>query len=194
MGTARYISAGFGIQTAAGCLGGGPVSIGTPNMQRTEEYDGSSWSDGGTFPTPIYAAGGCGTLSAGLSCGGFSPPAGLGGLTTLTGEYDGSSWTTGGAIVVATNGGFASGSQTDAVFFGGANPDITNQAQKYDGTSWVSSAALATARNSLGGSSTTGTSALAAGGGVGGSPGNTTATEEFTGGTETVTASTLTTS
>ena len=76
----------------------------------------------------------------------------------------------------------------------GANPSITNQAQKYDGTSWVSSASMATARNSLGGSSTTGTSALAAGGGVGGSPGNTTSTEEFTDGTSVATASTLTTS
>ena len=194
MGTARYISAGFGIQTAAGCLGGGPADIGAPNMQRTEEYDGSSWSDGGTFPAPISGAGGCGTLSAGLSCGGFSPPAGLGGQTTLTGEYDGSSWTTGGAIITANNGGFASGSQTDAVFFGGANPDITNQAQTYDGTSWVSSANLATARTSLAGSSTTGASALAAGGNIPGSPANTNSTEEFTGGTSVTTASTLTTS
>ena len=67
-------------------------------------------------------------------------------------------------------------------FFGGSiNPGIMTQATKYDGTSWVTSASLATARNSLGGSSTSGASAFAAGGVVPPGYTNTNASEVYDG-------------
>ena len=188
MGTARYVSCGFGLQTAAVCVGGGPA---TTTMNDTEEYDGTSWTAGNNFPTTIYGMGGCGTQTAGLTCGGYSPAA-PNANTTITGEYDGTNWTTGGAMVTAIQGNFASGSQTDAVQFGGVNPapSITADSSIYNGSSWSTTAPMSTARNSLAGSGTTGSSAFAASGGT---P-NKNDTEEFTGGTETITASTLTTS
>jgi len=194
LGTARYVASGFGIQTAAACVGGAPVSIGIPNMQKTEEYDGANWSDGGTYPTPVYAAGGCGSLTAGLLCGGYSPPAGLSGDLSLTCEYDGSSWTAVNSTLYAVNNGFASGTQTDAVLCGGSPSGISNQSQVYDGTNWSASAGLAKSTYSPGGSSLSGSAALSFGGGNHSGPANSNATEEFTGGTSAVTASTLTTS
>ena len=79
------------------------------------------------------------------------------------------------------------GTQTDCIVFGSNNPAIATT-EGYDGTNWSTRPALGTARDNAGG---TGTSTLALC--FGQSP-NSGITEEFTGETETVTASTLTTS
>jgi hypothetical protein len=129
-------------------------------MNDTEEYDGTSWTAGNDFPTTIYAMGGCGTQTTGLTCGGYSPAA-PNANTTITGEYDGTNWTTGGAMIQALSGNFASGSQTDAVQFGGSGPPYLSASSQYNGTSWVTTVSMATARNSLAGSGTSGATGTA---------------------------------
>ena len=81
------------------------------------------------------------------------------------------------------------GTQTAALSFGGYDGAVTiSNSESWDGTIWSTSPSLGTANNQQAGTGLQ-TAALSIGGS---SP--LTATEEFTGGTEVVTASTLTTS
>jgi hypothetical protein len=55
MGTARYALAGAGTQTAGLAFGG---YVGPPGATgATEEYDGTSWSPGGSLNTGRYSCG-----------------------------------------------------------------------------------------------------------------------------------------
>ena len=65
----RYL-AGCGLQTAALAFGG----LGDAIPSQTEEYDGSSWTIGGTLIQPRLRLGGAGTQTAGLGFGGATAP------------------------------------------------------------------------------------------------------------------------
>jgi hypothetical protein len=54
----------------------------------TEEYDGTSWTAGGSLGTARYQLGGAGIQTAALGFGGYSTV-----TTGATEEYDGSTWT-----------------------------------------------------------------------------------------------------
>ena len=123
-----------------------------------------------------------------MSIGGERP----GALTNQTEEYNGSSWTVAGSLPSARQGQGTSGTQTAGLAFGGQLPSSTAENLGYDGTSWSTRPSLATARGALaGGGAGTDALAIAFGGNV---PPHTGATEEFTGDTTAVTASTITTS
>ena len=81
------------------------------------------------------------------------------------------------------------GLQTDGIAFGGTPP--TTAVEGYNGTSWFTQPSMATGRYALAGSSGTAAAALAAGGYT---TTDVATTEEFTGESTTVNASTLTTS
>ena len=121
---------------------------------------GGAWSSA----TPMSrspandALGGCGTPTAGLGFGGYSPP---GGTVGLTEEYNGTGWATGGAMNTpeATMGSF--GTQTAAVSAGGSpNSAVT---EEYNGTAWTTGNAMGTGRGNSS-SAGTETSGLVAGG------------------------------
>ena len=102
--------------------------------------------------------GGCGTPTAGLGFGGYSPP---GGTVGLTEEYNGTGWATGGAMNTpeAAMGSF--GTQTAAVSAGGSpNSAVT---EEYNGTSWTTGNVMGTGRG-YSASAGTETSGLIAGG------------------------------
>ena len=108
--------------------GGNPD--GTPT-NATEEYDGTSWTNGGNMSnSKRNRTGGIGTQTAGLAVGG-SPD------TTATEEYDGSSWTSGGALGTAQYAGAGVGIQTAGLVMGGSSPPTYITSKKYDGTSWT---------------------------------------------------------
>jgi len=172
----------FGVQTAAVSAGG--TRPGQPYV-RVYEYDGSSWTAATSLPTGSSDGGRSGTLTAGLIFGGDSPS-----ITAATNEYDGTNWTSGGTMVYAQTdlNSSGAGTQTAALSAKGYNGTATiATAQLYDGSSWSATATAATAVSSLQSGAGTSSAGLSAGG----SPA---AVEEFTGGTEVVTASTLTTS
>ena len=180
----RYNPGGFGTQTAAAACGG--YNNGQPLgnvVVNTEEYDGSSWTSGGNLGTARYEFGSCGTQTAGLAFMGYDynhgpAPAPL--RTNETEEYDGTSWTRVNSANDARGQVRGSGSQTEALAFGGflTGPGpTTNKTEKYDGTTWsVSPATLGTARHRHGESKTSGTAALAFGGQT---PPTTGVTEEY---------------
>ena len=188
-GTAVRANAGFGTQTAAASAGG---YNGSTVINNTYEWDGTNWTTGNNMPYSMTAAVATGTQTAGFFCGG-SP-----GSPTASIEYDGTNWTSSVAIPLSRYYLMGSGTQTASLIFGGYS-DPTNDVSStsgYDGTAFSSRPSMGTARYG-GGPTTAGTttSSIAAGGGRNPqSPAAQSISEEFTGVTETVTASTLTTS
>jgi hypothetical protein len=165
-------AAGFGIQTSAVRAGGETT---TASLSATEEYSGYSWSTGGALPAIQYQNDGAGTLTAGLSIGGFNPPPGH---STDTLEYDGSSWTAGGAMPSGRFGAFVNGIQTAALCAGGDDntPGYLTGTLEYDGSSWTTGGALNLGKRQ-GLAAGTQTAAIAAGGRQG--PGPTTADNQL---------------
>ena len=129
--TGRTQVGGTGATQNSGLLFGGE----TPSLTgATEEYDGTSWTGGGTCPATKSDMHSSGTQTAGL-WGGGSP------LSAETYEYDGSSWTDVGNMTLSGRD-FYSGSagiQTAALQVGGfINPgNYTAVMQTYDGSSWT---------------------------------------------------------
>ena len=121
---------------------------------RTEEWDGSTWTNTGTLGTARYQMSGnnIGTQTAGLAAGGLSPapPA-----ATKTEHYDGSSWTAGGTIPGSGNGNAARfGLQTAAIMASGSYAPTT-AAFSYDGTAWAVIGSIATGRGQSAGCGST---------------------------------------
>ena len=175
----------FGTQTAAVNAGGSRP--GQP-LDRNYEYDGSSWTTGTTLPEGKRSGGQSGILTAGVIFGGSNP-----GLSpsspSSTFHYDGTNWTAGGTMNFGSNGGQSStASSTDTISYQGSDGSSdTGRSQLYNGTAWAIDATAATVTSSLRSGAGTSGAALSAGG----SPN---AVQEYEGGTEVVTASTLTTS
>ena len=121
LSTARSVISGSpnGTQTASYATAG----IGVPGfIAETEEYNGTSWSDGGDISTPREQAMGGGTLTAGLLSGGNNPS----GTLSATEKYDGTSWTTSAASLnTARVLGTGGGTQTAGIVAFGTPPTTT---------------------------------------------------------------------
>jgi len=119
----------------------------TAASNATEEYNGTSWTAGGTLNVATFDAAGAGTQTSALMCGGSKP----GVASNITELYDGSSWTTSGTLNLGRQINMAFGTQTAAVTLGGLktfSPDTTtNTIETFNGSTWSTSpATLATAR------------------------------------------------
>jgi len=147
---------------------------------RTESWNGSSWTELADQNTARSYAGGVGTNnSSAIMMGGLIyPPS-----SAKAEVWDGSSWTEVGDLNQARYSGSVSsqGSATLALYFAGKTPPNASQAltESWDGTSWTEVADLSTARRS-GSSGGTATSAIIGGGSTSGSsPGHVATTEEW---------------
>ena len=124
-----------GIQTAAWYVGGLQYPSDTKN--KTDEYNGSSWTNVNNLPANFFAGNSCGTLTAGLI---FGSNQGYG-VEEQVYEYDGTNWTAGGSlpdIGPAYGNAGGGGTQTAAVACGGYGdppPGVANVVE-YNGTSW----------------------------------------------------------
>ena len=78
----------------------------------TEEYNGTSWSNGNDVNTAKGHIGGAGILTAGLKCGGAPTSA-------ATEEYDGTNWTSVNSMNTARRADSLFGLQTAAIVAGG---------------------------------------------------------------------------
>jgi hypothetical protein len=156
----RSGSGGAGTQTAALNIGGenGAAIFGT-----TEEYNGSSWTSGGTLnSSPSFFMASGGTQTAALRVGGFTGPVGTVAQDAVE-DYNGSSWASETVIPTATGGGMFAGTPTQGLFFGGQTPPTVTTSLSYDGTSWTATNSLAVAKATGAGFGTQ-TAAIAAGG------------------------------
>tara|TARA_R100000234_G_C4982177_1_gene171477 strand:+ start:488 stop:1000 length:513 start_codon:yes stop_codon:yes gene_type:complete len=95
----------------------------------------AAWSTENNLGTGVYANAGAGTITAGLSFGGYN-----GSNTAETEEWNGTSWTTTsvGDLASARRDHGGLGVQTAAVAFGGG----TNSSEEYNGSSWSSGGTL----------------------------------------------------
>ena len=161
-----------GTQTAALGYGGySPSPLPTAPARysiSTEEYDGSSWTNGGNFPNGIQTACGTGTQTASFQASGIYGPYTSASWGTATNEYDGSSWSSGGAMPAGRDISSLAGIQTAAIMVGGrangGSPNL-NAVLYYDGSSWTSQPNYPASGHAIIGSGTQ-TASLFAGGAV----------------------------
>jgi hypothetical protein len=152
---------GAGTQTTGLAFGGrnpGPSA----DHDKTNEYNGFSWTAGNDMGTGRYGLVGCGTQTAALGAGGYQYPGP--GVQSAVEEYDGSSWTAGGALPAGNNNASITGIQTAALFAGGSPGGITT-AITYNGTAWTAAPSMNTGRFGLRSTGTT-TDAIVFGGGT----------------------------
>ena len=179
-------TANLGTLTAAASCGG---YDGSP-MNKTEEYDGTSFSTANDMPYSAYQLTASGSQTAGFVFGGGYPS------VTTSANYDGTNWTSGPALVQATlghggNGG--GGTQTEAIGAAGfrsSPPSYLSNSFTYDGTNFVTGPNVGTARAELSGQGANDSFYIAGGVDSPGSASN--SAEEFTGETTALNVKTLT--
>ena len=175
-GRGYLASAGAGTTTAALAFGGlinpelspspfGPVGA----KNESEEFDGSSWTEGDNLNQARRDFEGAGTQTAALAIGGDNFPGAFAGVES----YDGSSWTEGADLNATHYRNMSGGIQTLAFTTGGFPASVN--CETWDGTSWTEVANMSTGRHEGGGCGT-----YAAGLVAGGVP-TTGVTEEWTG-------------
>ena len=143
----------------------------------SEEYNGTSWTNGGNINTARTALGGAGTQTAGMIFGGEAP-----GRRDETETYDGSTWTEVGDLNTARYYLAGFGIQTAALAAGGntnTSPVAAVITENYDGSTWAEVADLSTARERLHGGGTNQSGVVMGGYVYSPSEANTNASEEW---------------
>ena len=141
---------GFGTQTAGALAGGGaPDNISSPYdgySNSTDEYNGTSWSEGGDINSNRLGMATCGTQTAGFGAGGYrganhpaSPPSN----TTECEQYDGTSWTEVADLNTAKSSCGHFGTQTASIAIRGAG----NNTESWNGSTWTNLSATVGAFN-----------------------------------------------
>tara|TARA_R110000824_G_scaffold29845_3_gene98868 strand:+ start:619 stop:1554 length:936 start_codon:yes stop_codon:yes gene_type:complete len=153
-----------------GYISGAPTGI-------SEEYNGSSWSAGGTSGRARYGNRIVGTVTSALAVGGYD-----GNYRNWTDEYNGSTWSTGsnlpGGYQDAWHGGAGGGTSEISTVFGGYR--YSGKTYEYNGSSWSTMSNFSTARQGVTGNSVGSQNDTVLIGGQTAS-GNVNETEEYTG-------------
>ena len=139
--TGRADFDGAGTRTAGIMVGGRtPTTTGV-----SEEYNGTSYSSGGSLINARSHVNALGTQNATLASAGSPFPAG----SNLSEEYDGTSWSAGGTMITARFNVGSTGVQNAGLATGGQNNAIVTCTEEYDGTSWTSGGALGIALGAI---------------------------------------------
>jgi hypothetical protein len=183
MNTGRTDFAGGGTQTAA--IGWAGRQSGPTDSVKTEQWNGTSWTEVANYPTGTNApqgSSGPATSTAATAAGGAAP-----GPVATANEFNQSintitaaAWASGGATNTALGSTAGCGSQTAGLVFSGA--DNLANSEKYDGTSWTATPALNVGRYGAGEATNAPQTAALCFGGYTNPPGtNRDATEEWNG-------------
>jgi len=162
LNTAARRGSGFGQKDSALTFGG--YSGGATS--RTEQYNGSSWTEVSDLNTARWdpAGAGYGDNTAGLCIGGQPG----GGVVAINESWNGTSWTEVGNLNTARANGIGAGTETSALCFGGLTSgtptDITVNTESWNGSAWTEVNDLNTAKRLGGAGGIDNTSALAFGG------------------------------
>ena len=170
MPAAKRNGGGAGTSTS-GLVYGGNATPAAPRTAASYEWDGSSWTAGGDMNTTRRYFGSYGTQTAAQAVSGDTPP-----YATQVEQYNGSSWTEIAEINTARAAVAGNGTTTSALVYGGNNGSIRAFTESWDGSSWTEVADLATAVQYHGSGGANNLSGLSFGGGT---PSNTSATEEW---------------
>ena len=146
LNTGRDALVAAGEQSAGIVYGGSEPSV----SNKTEEYNGLIWSNGGNLITArLNIQKGFGTQNAAMAAGGRTPS-----IVSCGEEYDGTSWSAGGNLITARRTGGAAGTQNAGLVFGGATPTVVACTEEYNGTSFSTGGVMGTARCDLAGGGT----------------------------------------
>jgi hypothetical protein len=131
---------------------------GTAATAKTENYDGSSWTEVNDLNTARRYVSGCGTNTAALCTGGYSTAP-----SVANEQWNGTNWTEVGDLTRPANRTDSSefGITTAALYFGGEPAGAVTE--QWNGTNWTEVNDLNTGRFALTGFGTT-TAGVAAGG------------------------------
>jgi len=103
----------------------------TTEVNNTETWDGTSWSNATVVNTPrSYAAGLGRSNTDGIVIGGY--PA-----RTIVEQWDGSSWTEVGDLNEGRSSWNSSGTESLGIVFGGDSPPKSVNTELWNGTSWT---------------------------------------------------------
>jgi hypothetical protein len=131
----RYYTS-FGAGQTSSVVAGGEGPGGTVR-NRTEEWNGSSWTSVTNMPTAAESPNGWGVESSGVALGGGPTPV----VGNKTQEYDGTTWSLGTNAPASSSAfGVAGESQTAGLVWGG-NLSPNQTTLLYDGTSYTTSPA-----------------------------------------------------
>ena len=163
----RYGNSGFGNNSNAITAGGQPPAF-SGTSSKTEQYNGSAWSEVNDLNTDHFFAGALGSsYTAGIVMGGQTPP---GTRIAITESWNGTNWTEVNDLNTARSSGTlsATGTSTAGIYAGGRTSPgspggVQSVNESWDGTSWTELNDLNTARYTAG-SGGTQTSALQFGG------------------------------
>ena len=128
MGHGRNDGQGCGTLTAGLAVGGRsnlPPYPAIPAADTVEEYNGTSWTAGGAYPTAMNAIGNAGLQTAAIICGGNT-----GGNIGASNTYDGSSFSSSATLNTARGYLSGCGTQAAGLFSGGGVPPY-QQTEEY---------------------------------------------------------------
>ena len=138
LNTGRQRAGGFGNAQTAAVVAAGASAPPATAMNKTEEYNGTSWTEVNAVNTARYNMTAFGTEPAGVLAGVGTPTVSYGGTTE---EYDGTNWTTVNSYnAPGANYRSSCGPQTAGLLAGGVAPapaEMTNAVEEYDGTNWT---------------------------------------------------------
>ena len=163
-----------GSQTSAMAFNGA-LNPNNPNFppaqsNKTESYNGSTWTNETNYPSVAQGSSGCGdSETSTLAFGGDDAPAYA---STDCKSYNGSSWTAEPSMNVASYGAGGAGTETAALRSGRYDPvgPGTNGNEEFDGTSWTNVNSSSNSRSSNFATGGPQTAAFSAGGYGPGSP------------------------
>ena len=146
-------------------------------VDSSEEYDGTSYTEGNNLASARHGGASAGTQTAGLVFNGTNVTAPApANMTTTSQSYDGTSWTATNSCNTARVVPYGFGTQTAAISVGG-NP-FSNSGESFDGTNWTAISGTLNDGRQQGFSGGTSTNGLVCGGN---SPPNTTNVEAYNG-------------
>ena len=127
------------------------------------EWNGSSWTNGGTVNDTFSSRGATGSITLALIWGGDGTPA-----RVDTEQYNGSAWT---EVNDLNNGGGQvtcgpTGTYTDTITAGRGTSNWQTNSESWNGSTWTETADLNTARRACGAGGASSTNSLVAGGNV----------------------------
>ena len=140
-----YNRSGWGTQNAAWLAGGGYPS----DKNESEEYDGTTWTEGNNLNTARNSAAVGGPQTAAIFA--------TGSRTTNVEYYNGTSWTAQPASPQARSSAAGGGTQSSFVMAGGTTAGspyypISSTGEEWNGSSWTSAGALPAPQGSMNGS------------------------------------------
>ena len=130
LNTARISLPGTGTATAALAIGGYDFN---PNYTaKTEQWNGSSWTEVGDLNTARNASAASGVYTAALVFGGQPAP------KAITEDWNGASWTEVADLSTARYGHGGGGSITSSIAFGGYTTTAVASTEEWSGSSTTS--------------------------------------------------------